>query len=515
MSAVPRHASRHVAAQSFIDMPEPEWGKLLSITALVIPMSMLPFAHAFDLPVMVVLCSNLGECVLMLAAFLTLPPDLEAGLASPFTLRFFTFGTVWIQGIVTAIKLRRADLREPEEAAGAAFSTLLLIALVYWSTSALWRRIYSPWHALRGAFTMDAGLGIACNCALYAHTSGAARSYVQGNCSFAEGLVGDLKLFALSQSRRRRRGAPSTAASGRGRRRRRRRGRCWRRRLEVCVVAAGVRARPRPLWRRGAAARRRGRRRRRVLKEVNTEGMNIKEMAAIENEVLVLRSIRHEHVVRYLDAFHQGALLHIVLEYAEGGSLRAAIDAAVDAGHKPFSSAQLSRWLLQLARGLDFIHGLDILHRDLSTKNVLLTAPPSDASAAVRIADFGLAATVSASSGLASTMVGTPNSCSPELYRGERYGRPADLWGVGVILFELLTLSTPFTAQNVAALCQQIITAAYDDDALARCPHPDALTHLASRDALFHTDPAARLTLAELVDRLGHVADVDGNGPAG
>ena len=133
----------------------------------------------------------------------------------------------------------------------------------------------------------------------------------------------------------------------------------------------------------------------------------------------------------------------------------------------------------------------------------------------VKITDFGLAATVSASSGLASTMVGTPNSCSPELYRGERYGRPADLWGVGVILFELLTLSTPFTAQNVAALCQQIITAAYDDDALARCPHPDALTHLASRDALFHTDPAARLTLAELVDRLGHVADSDGSGPAG
>ena len=516
MSAVPRHAPRHVASQSFIDMPEPEWGKLLSITALVIPMSMLPFAHAFDLPVMVVLCSNLGECVLMLAAFLTLPPDLEAGLASPFTLRFFTFGTVWIQGIVTAIKLRRADLREPEEAAGAAFSTLLLIALVYWSTSALWRRIYSPWHALRGAFTMDAGLGIACNCALYAHTSGAARSYVQGNCSFAEGLVGDLKLFALvaisAPSTRRaihRRlwgaggggGGGSGAGAGVGSRYA-----SWRR---VCVLGRG---------RFGVAVLLRddvGGAADVCSKEVNTEGMNIKEMAAIENEVLVLRSIRHEHVVRYLDAFHQGALLHIVLEYAEGGSLRAAIDAAVDAGGRPFSSAQLSRWLLQLARGLDFIHGLDILHRDLSTKNVLLTAPPSDASAAVRIADFGLAATVSASSGLASTMVGTPNSCSPELYRGERYGRPADLWGVGVILFELLTLSTPFTAQNVAALCQQIITAAYDDDALARCPHPDALTHLASRDALFHTDPAARLTLAELVDRLGHVADIDGSGPAG
>ena len=49
MSAVPRHASRHVAAQSFIDMPEPEWGKLLSITALVIPMSMLPFAPPREL----------------------------------------------------------------------------------------------------------------------------------------------------------------------------------------------------------------------------------------------------------------------------------------------------------------------------------------------------------------------------------------------------------------------------------------------------------------------------------
>ena len=210
MSAVPRYAPRH-ASQSLINLPEPEWGKLLSITALVTPMSMLPFAHAFDLPVMVVLCSNLGECVLMLAAFLTLPPDLEAGLASPFTLRFFTFGTVWIQGIVTAIKLRRADLREPEEAAGAAFSTLLLIALVYWSTSALWRRIYSPWHALRGAFTMDAGLGIACNCALYAHTSGAARSATAASRRASSETSSSSR---SSQSRRRRRGAPSTAASG-------------------------------------------------------------------------------------------------------------------------------------------------------------------------------------------------------------------------------------------------------------------------------------------------------------
>ena len=215
--------------------------------------------------------------------------------------------------------------------------------------------------------------------------------------------------------------------------------------------------------------------------------MNIKEMAAIENEVLVLRSIRHEHVVQYLDAFHQGRCCtsSSSTPRAARSTPRSTPPSTRATNH---SRRRSSRAGCSSSRESSTIHGLDILHRDLSTKNVLLTAPPSDAAPPCASPTLGSRRRCRRRRGSRRRWWARRTRARPS-HRGERYGRPADLWGVGVILFELLTLSTPFTAQNVAALCQQIITAAYDDDALARCPHPDALTHLASRDAAFTPTP--------------------------
>ena len=80
-------------------------------------------------------------------------------------------------------------------------------------------------------------------------------------------------------------------------------------------------------------------------------------------------------------------MLRIILEHAAGGSLDAAIHANLLDGHTHFDDATATRWLHQLASGLQYIHSHAILHRDLSSKNVLLSAPPQ---LDVRIADFGL-----------------------------------------------------------------------------------------------------------------------------
>ena len=134
------------------------------------------------------------------------------------------------------------------------------------------------------------------------------------------------------------------------------------------------------------------------------------------------------------------------------------------------------------------------------TKNIFLT---SRESGDVKVGDFGLSRALSQStSELALTVCGTPFYLSPELVSGSPYGVPADLWSLGVVLFELLTLQRPFVAPNFAALIQEVMACSYDESLLTRCGHDAALRNLASRDGLLHPDAKQRATLAHVVARL-------------
>ena len=82
---------------------------------------------------------------------------------------------------------------------------------------------------------------------------------------------------------------------------------------------------------------------------------------------------------------------------------------------------------------------------------------------------------------------------------GKPYNQPSDMWALGVILFELLTLKRPFTGANIGALVLRISQGSYDDAALGACPHPPELQWLASADATLHPDPEARYTLPQLM----------------
>ena len=108
-----------------------------------------------------------------------------------------------------------------------------------------------------------------------------------------------------------------------------------------------------------------------------------------------------------------------------------------------------------------------MLHRDLSTKNIFL----SEGGDAV-VGDLGLSKALDRSQGgaLASTMCGTPYYLSPEMLGGQPYGKPADVWALGVVMYELLTLQRPFAAANIFALQKKV------EEDLA--PSPPSSRHL-------------------------------------
>ena len=107
--------------------------------------------------------------------------------------------------------------------------------------------------------------------------------------------------------------------------------------------------------------------------------------------------------------------------------------------------------MVQLVSALQYLHGHRVLHRDLKAQNVMLTLDQR-----VKLGDFGVSRQMSTQTDLAQTVVGTPVYMAPEVMKSESYAEPADVWALGVVLYELLALRRPFEGAHIAALIVQV-----------------------------------------------------------
>eukprot|EP00947_MAST-08B_sp_MAST-8B-sp1_P002880 g2880.t1 len=241
-----------------------------------------------------------------------------------------------------------------------------------------------------------------------------------------------------------------------------------------------------------------------VVKTANMElsHMTEKERANYKTEIRLLSRLDHPAIIRYVDNFIEDDVLSIVLEYADGGSLRKAISGADGAF---FPESRIMRWFAQTVSALDYIHGKNVLHRDIKPENLLLSGPDR---AVLRVADFGIAKSLG-SNGAAATEVGTPYYFSPELVEGQSYEYASDIWSAGCVLFETCMLRRPFDASNWGKLALNIIEGAAAqrrlDPAAGFSPDVQRLV-----GGMLHVKPAERPNAAELLHDefvAGHLRD--------
>ncbi|HEY0465845.1 MAG TPA: serine/threonine-protein kinase [Polyangiaceae bacterium] len=178
------------------------------------------------------------------------------------------------------------------------------------------------------------------------------------------------------------------------------------------------------------------------------------------NEARAAARIEGEHVARVLDVGHlENDVPFIALELLEGADL-----ARVLAERGCFSQSDALLYVLQALEAVAQAHALGVIHRDLKPANLFL-ARRRDGTQIVKVLDFGIskALNVHAEASLSalthsSSMLGSPLYMSPEQVRNSRDVDPrADVWAVGVILFELLTGKAPFNAQSVNQVLVQIL----------------------------------------------------------
>jgi tRNA A-37 threonylcarbamoyl transferase component Bud32 len=154
-------------------------------------------------------------------------------------------------------------------------------------------------------------------------------------------------------------------------------------------------------------------------------------------EAKVLARLSHPNIVQVYDFGREGDLYFLVMEFVDGVSLRQALR------EKRLSSADVLPILSQVCTALEHAHRQGIVHRDIKPENILI-----DARGRVRIADFGLAKILkpdaAEASGQTRVVMGTPQYMAPEQCRGgEQVDHRADIYALGVILYEMLTGAAP------------------------------------------------------------------------
>lgn len=142
------------------------------------------------------------------------------------------------------------------------------------------------------------------------------------------------------------------------------------------------------------------------------------------------------------------------MDFSRAGTLLNQVDAARKAGRTSLPEDRVVRWMTQALLGLSHMNDLNIIHRDLKSENLFL-----DDENTLQIGDFGLARILDGKSAtwIEPHIVGTPYYLSPEIVDKGEYSHASDIWALGCVLYELLSLGVPFDASNLPSLMVKIV----------------------------------------------------------
>eukprot|EP01102_Stenamoeba_stenopodia_P008094 TRINITY_DN22_c0_g1_i1.p1 TRINITY_DN22_c0_g1~~TRINITY_DN22_c0_g1_i1.p1 ORF type:complete len:442 (-),score=94.33 TRINITY_DN22_c0_g1_i1:143-1468(-) len=210
----------------------------------------------------------------------------------------------------------------------------------------------------------------------------------------------------------------------------------------------------------------------------------------LQRETAIMKSLNHPSVVRLYEVLDTPTSLFLIMEFCPGGTLADYLQT-----QKQIPEPEAQVYIRQIASGLQYMRARNIAHRDLKPANLLLVHQP-DGSKCVKITDFTFARFLKQGE-ISKTLVGSPLYMAPEIFNDYQYDGVADLWSVGVILYEMLVGQVPFPADTLIQLinvlrtteaaipsniklsnhCQHLVLALLQKDAKRRIPWDAFFNH--------------------------------------
>ncbi|XP_031631737.1 serine/threonine-protein kinase PLK4 [Contarinia nasturtii] len=170
----------------------------------------------------------------------------------------------------------------------------------------------------------------------------------------------------------------------------------------------------------------------------------------VKQEVAIHSKLKHPSILELYTFFEDANYVYLVLELAQNGELHRYLKES----QRVLTETETANILMQVVNGLLYLKVNNILHRDMSLSNLLLTNDLK-----VKIADFGLATQLSRPDEKHTTLCGTPNYISPEVASRATHGLPVDVWGLGCMMYTLLVGKPPFDTDGVKSTLTRVVMA--------------------------------------------------------
>lgn len=183
-----------------------------------------------------------------------------------------------------------------------------------------------------------------------------------------------------------------------------------------------------------------------AIKAIEIENLDHRNIERVIGEIHNLHLMQSErYITKIIESFQQGSYLYIVMEYCPGGDLSRFLLARRNT-NTSIPMVIVKKWFQHLIQGYQSLLSQNIIHRDIKPHNILLTSSDIETNE-LRIADFGLSTCLE---DLKSHMsrVGTTPYMSPEMLSVEHYNHKSDIYSLGLVFYEILTLTYPFQQER-------------------------------------------------------------------
>ena len=228
---------------------------------------------------------------------------------------------------------------------------------------------------------------------------------------------------------------------------------------------------------------------------------DIEQNECFKREIDITLEVSHESIIKCNDIFEDNNCIHFVLEEISGGDL---FDHIIHSEGRKLGEEEAMDLLRQMLEGLQYLHvELGIVHRDIKPENYLLYNEKGRNK--LKLIDFGFA-TYCKNGETMSEQLGTPQYAAPEIFEEKPYTNKVDLWSTGVVLYNMVKGTQPFTGQ-IENIKEQVLNKEVDYNGFKNTKLKDLCKNLLERDPDKRYSAYQALTELELITGRGDGLD--------